>query len=321
MVRGHVPIVRSFTFMLLLLILTACGSEELENQPTSEGSSAPDTGHYPIEAEGADGNAVEIIEEPDRIVSLMPSNTEIVFALEQGDALVGVTDIDDYPEEAEEIEAVGSGLGFDVERVLALEPDLVLDHASSGDASSEGIQQLENAGIDVLTVANPQSLEEAYGVIEDVGTVVNREAKAEAIVEDIESEVGDIQDVTGDLPEEEQKRVWIEVSSDPDLYTTGSHTFMDDMVTAVGARNAAEDSEGWVAYTEEEAVALDPDVIITTYGDEETIMEREGWQEVTAVQDEAVYRLDGDILSRPGPRIAEGLRTLARHIYEDEWPD
>lgn len=293
----------------------------MENDSTTEDSDAPESSHYPIEVEDAYGHAVQITMEPERIVSLMPSNTEIVFALNKGDALVGVTDFDDYPEEAAAIEAVGSGMGFDVERVLALEPDLVLDHASSGDAANEGLQQLENAGIDVLTVADPQSLEEAYDVIEKVGTVVNREEKAEDIIETVESEIEDIQAVTGDIPKEEQKRVWIEVSSDPDLYTAGGGTFMDDMLTAVGARNAAEDSEGWVAFTEEDAVALDPDVIITTYGDEETIMEREGWQEVTAIQEEAVYGLDGNLLSRPGPRLTEGLRTLATHIYEDEWPN
>ncbi|QQK75977.1 ABC transporter substrate-binding protein [Salicibibacter cibarius] len=313
------PIVRSLMFVFLLLLLTACGNEEIENRQTKDEPVASDSSHYPIEVEDADGSAVEITEEPASIVSLMPSNTEIVFALDKGDALVGVTDFDDYPEEAEEIEAVGSGLGFDVERVLALEPDLVLDHASSGDAASEGLEQLESAGIDVLTVADPRSLDEAYGVIEDVGTVINREAEAEGIVRDIESEIDAIQAVTGDIPEEEQKRVWIEVSEDPDLYTTGSDTFMDDMLMAVGARNAAEDSEGWVAYTEEDAVALDPDVIITTYGDEDRIMEREGWQEVTAIRDEAVYRLDDDLLSRPGPRLKEGLGTLAAHIYEEEW--
>ncbi|WP_246476682.1 ABC transporter substrate-binding protein [Salicibibacter cibi] len=309
---------RSF-MLLLLLILTACGSQETENEQISEDSEDTGSSHYPIEVEDADGNVAQITREPERIVSLMPSNTEIVFALDEGDALVGVTDFDDYPEEAASIESVGSGMEFDVERVLALEPDLVLDHASSGDAADEGLEQLENAGIDVLTVADPHSLQEAYGVIEDVGTVVNREAEAEDIIQGIESEIEDIQQVTNEIPEEEQKRVWIEVSEDPDLYTTGSDTFMDDMLTTVGAKNAAEDSEGWVAYTEEDAVALDPDVIITTYGDEETIMEREGWQEVTAIQDEAVHRLDEDLLSRPGPRLTEGLRTLAEHIYEDEW--
>ncbi|MBB6448998.1 iron complex transport system substrate-binding protein [Geomicrobium halophilum] len=311
--------IRSLLFVVVFIILSACngeGAREDSDQKTT--GSEDDEGPYPIEVQDAYDNRIEIEEEPERIVSLMPSNTEIVFALDKGGDLVGVTDFDDFPEEVQEIETVGSGLEFDVERVLTLRPDLVLHHASSGDAANEGIQQLENADIDVLTVGEPTSLSEAYEAIELVSMAVDRQPQAKEIIGDIENKVEEIQETIDHIPEDERPHVWMEVSSDPELYTTGENTFMDDMLTAVGAKNAAAGSEGWVPYTEEEAVSLNPDVIITTYGDEEMIMEREAWQEVTAVQEERVYSLDGDLLSRPGPRLAEGLRLLASHIYEDE---
>ncbi|SFE32974.1 ABC transporter substrate-binding protein [Alteribacillus iranensis] len=313
-----------------LFIISACGgveeepsSEEQANQTEQQQEEGQqEENAFPLEVTDAAGNEITIEEKPDRIVSVVPSNTEIAFALGLEEEIVGVTDFDNYPEEAAEKTSVG-GLDFDMETVLSLQPDLVLARESSSPGgSNEAFSQLEDAGIDVFIVNSAESFEETYDSIELIGEAVGEEDAATQLVNDMEAGVAEIKDTAENIPEEVRKKVWVEIQPAPDLYTTGKGTFMHEMLEIIHAENVAETEEGWVPFSEEEVVSLQPEIIITTYGESvdgagEMIAERSGWESIPAVKNNNVYDINNDIVSRPGPRLVDGLEELAASVYPD----
>lgn len=308
--------------------LAACGGEteegqeqESTDQESAEEENTEQAEGYPVTVTDGMGEEVTIDEEPENIVSLLPSNTEIAFALGLDDQIVGVTDFDTYPEEAQEKQSVG-GLDFDVETVLSLEPDLILTDSSAAQNSEEGLNQLEEAGAEILVVNDATSFEETYDTINMIGEATGTQEEADNIVETMQEDVASIEETASEISEEDRKTVWVEVDAPPDIYTTGQNTFMDEMLDIIQADNAAAEEEGWVPYTEEDAVALNPDVIVTTYGfrvenSTENILNRDGWSDVPAVENEEVYDLESDLVSRPGPRLTDGLQHMAEVVYPD----
>ncbi len=121
---------------------------------------------------------------------------------------------------------------------------------------------------------------------------------------------------------QEKKKVWVEVSPSPDIFTTGKGTFMNEMLETINAINAAGEQDGWVKFTEEEIVALNPEVIITTYGyyvenPAQGVLSRAGWTEVPAIKNEQVFDVDSDTVTRPGPRLIDGIEMLGKLIYPE----
>ena len=160
-------------FGLILLMLLTAGMMVGCGGAADEGKEKEQTNHaqheaFPITIKDASGEKVTIEKEPKKIVSLIPSNTEVVFALGLGKKVVGVSDNDNYPEETKEIEKVG-GMEMNTELIVSMKPDLVLAHASSAHNSNEGLQQLKDAGIDVLVVNDAQSFDQVYESIEMIG--------------------------------------------------------------------------------------------------------------------------------------------------------
>ncbi|WP_100407150.1 ABC transporter substrate-binding protein [Bacillus solitudinis] len=275
---------------------------------------------YPLTMQDALGDEVTIEAKPERMVSLIPSITETIFALEQGEYVVGRTDWDNYPEEVNEIETVG-GMDFDIEKVISLNPDLVLTHESGAHSTADGMEQLRQAGITVLVVNSAETIEEVYESINLVGQATASQSKADELIEKMRATMEEFEKKASEIPEEDRMKVWVEIS--PDLYTSGQGTFMHEMITILNATNAAEEQQGWVQFTEEEAVAFNADVIITTYGGyeeehpSETIKQRSAWKDIPAVVNERIYDVDPDTVTRPGPRLAEGVEHLAAAIYPE----
>ena len=265
------------------------------------------------------GEKIEIEEKPESIVSLLPSNTETAYALGLGDKIIGVSDYCNFPTEAADKPKVG-GLEINVEKVLELNPDILLLSASHFNNAKETIKQFQTAGIDVVIVPDANSFEEAYKTIELIATATGTSEKGQEIIAKMKNEVADIQKKASGI--KEKKKVWIEVSSSPDLYTAGSNTFMGDMLEIIQAENIAADQEGWITISEEQVIERNPDVIITTYGyyidnPEEQIYGRKAWSEVRAVKNKQIYDVNNDTVSRPGPRLTEGLQMLAEKIYPE----
>ncbi|MFZ4452229.1 ABC transporter substrate-binding protein [Salibacterium aidingense] len=294
------------------------GSSEEDNAPETE----TETSGFPVEMTDAAGETLTIEEKPERIVSIIPSNTEIAFALGLEEEIVGVSDHANYPEEAMDKERVG-GMDFNVEKIISLEPDLLLAHASALQQAEEGLEQIEEAGVHVLVVNEAASFEGAYESIEMIGKAAGAEEEASNMVTEMKKQVQDLEEQAAEINEEERKTVWMEIQPPPEIFTTGQGTFQHEMLEIINADNAAGDEEGWLPYSAEEAVSLNPDVIITTYGSyaegdpEEEIKSRSGWSNIPAVESGEIYDVNSDLVSRPGPRLTEGAEELAELVYPD----
>lgn len=317
-------------FVLMLGLLVACGNKEevqtpnLDNikestpaqnpEPVSEVPSA-----FPVTLTDADGVEFTIEKQPERIVSLIPSNTEIAYALGLGDAIVGVNDWDAYPPEVMEKEKIGS-MPYNVEKIIALQPDLVLAHASAKNSSEDGFQQLIDAGLTVVMIHNEASISDVYQTIELIAKATGTMDKGTEIITEMKATFAQYEEKVKEISEEEQALVWVEV--DPTLFTTGQGTYIHEMLELLNAKNAAGDQAGWLQFTEEEVVAMNPDVIITTYGvytpdAEQLVLNRQGWENVNAIQNKRVHDVDPDTVTRSGPRLTKGMEELAKAIYPE----
>ncbi|MBA2873274.1 ABC transporter substrate-binding protein [Thermaerobacillus caldiproteolyticus] len=309
-------------FLLTFGLLVGCNSENANNETTAKKQEAKtEEAAFPVTVKDGLGEEVTIQSEPKKIVSLIPSNTEIAYALGLGEKIVGVSDFDNYPEDAKKKEKIG-GTDFNVEKIISLKPDLVLAHASGAHNSKDGLQQLKDAGITVLVVNDAKTFDDVYHSIELIGKATGTTKKAHEIIENMKTKLEAIKEKAKSIKEKDQLKVWVEVSPAPEIYTAGKGTFIDDMLKVISAKNVAGDQEGWPMFTEEKAVALNPDVIITTYGDyvkdaTKQVMSRPAWKDVPAVKNKRVYDVNSDLVTRPGPRLVEGVEELAKAIYPE----
>ncbi len=316
-------------FLLMVALIAGCSSTDSANPAessekenvieTEEIVESNGTNDFPITLTDALGNEVMIDAPPEKLITLVPSNTEIVYALGLLDNLIAVTDNDDFPEEVKEKDSIG-GMEFNIEKIISLNPDLVIANAMN---NLEGIEQIKNAGINILVVNNASSFDEVYDSIEMIGKATGTSEKAEKVIFEMKDRLSQLAQKAATITEEEKLTVWVEIWGEP-LYTSGKGTFMDEMLTIIHATNAAGEQDGWPMFTEEDAVLLNPDVIITTYGHVpgfenavEDVLARAAWQEVGAVKTERVYNVEANIVERPGPRLIEGVEKLAQLIYPD----
>ncbi|MDE3840687.1 ABC transporter substrate-binding protein [Bacillus methanolicus] len=305
-------------------ILAGCGGEEKpdnntsSNEPKQEQKSETE---FPVTIKDATGEEVVIQSKPERIVSLIPSNTEIAFALGLGEEVVGVSDHDNYPEEATKKEKIG-GMEINVEKIISLNPNLVLASPSIAQSSKEGLQQLKDAGITVLVVNDAQNFEQVYDSIEMIGTATGEMDEAEKIIQNMKERISKIKEKASKIEESKQKTVFVEISPAPEIYTPGKNTFMDEMLTIINAKNAFGELEGWAKIDQEAVIEKNPDVIVTTYGFYEkdpvgNVTSRKGWENINAVKNKQVFDVHSDLVSRPGPRLAEGVEELAKAVYPE----
>lgn len=303
-----------FMTLVLAVVMVGCGADSADPKKGTE-SGSQKTASFPVEIKDTSGQIVTIEKEPKRIVSIIPGMTEVAFALGIGDRVVGVTENDNYPEEVEKIEKVGD-MTINTEKVLALKPDLVLASPLNGEA----VEQLRKLGLTVLSV-DGQNLDEVYELIRRVGKATGTEDEAEKVISQMEDEKKAVLEKVDSLSDKEKPKVWIEVS--PELYTAGKGTFMDELVTLAGGYNVAGEQEGWPQVSAEKVVDWNPDVIILMYGHDnqkksvDQVSARKGWQNIEAVKTGQIIPLETDMLSRPGPRLTEGLQKVAEAIHPD----
>ncbi|MDQ0256350.1 iron complex transport system substrate-binding protein [Evansella vedderi] len=320
----------SIILLLMVVFLTACGtpneeeqanaqeneSESVEEEQTEETDDQSE-GQFPVTFVDDAGKEITIEEEPERIVSIQASITEISFALGLGDKMVGVSDFCNFPEEALSVENVG-GQDMNVELILSLLPDIVFVTDYHHNNHGEILSEFEEVGMKVVVIGSKSNFEEVYDSIALIGTATGASSEAEEIISDMKERHEIVKEKAEAVTD--KKSVWVEVSPAPDIFTTGQGTFMHEMLESIQAVNAAEDHEGWVMLTEEEIVQLQPDVIITTYHSEDLqgeVSSRDGWTEVPAVINEQIFDVESDTVVRPGPRLIEGVETLAKLIYPE----
>lgn len=303
--------------MAMALFLGACqndGMAKPEDDTSEESTEAAVHEAYAIIDDL--GNELKFEEVPETVVSLIPSNTEILYALEEGDKLIGATDFDTYPKEALEVERVSDSVKFNAERIIQLDPDIVLAYSTGGPT---GLEVLEEADIPVFVIESAASFEDVYGDIEQIAQVMGVEEKGEELIASIQEEIKGVQDKLAAM--DQKKKAYIEISPLPEIYTTGDKTFQQEILNHAQVENVFADLEGWPKLSEEEVVKRNPELIFTTVSYVENAVDeikaRDSWSEIAAIQNEQVFLLDSDITSRPGPRIGEAVKLVAETAYPE----
>lgn len=252
-----------------------------------------------------------------KVVALDAADCEILYALGAGDTLVGRGEYCDYPETVADIPSVQSGSETNIEQIIALEPQVVI--MSTMDQTTEQEEALENAGIRVA-VTDAQTISDVYEAIRLIGALVGKNDEAGTLVLNMGKTFADIQDK---VDSDGEKTVYFEVSPlQYGLWTAGSGTFMDELATLLGVKNAFADVEGWAEISEEQVLERDPDYIVTIamyYGEGQTpveeIMSRTGWENLKAIKNGDVFNADTNQVARPGPRLTDGAQALYDFFY------
>ena len=251
-----------------------------------------------------------------RVIALNPADCEILYALGAEDVLVGRGEYCNYPGDVTELPSVNSGAETNIEQILALEPQAII--MSKMAQTVEQVEALEAAGVRVI-ISDAQDLAGVYDAIAMLGELTGRQEAAAALAEEMQAGF----DALREKAEVTGKTVYFEVSPlEWGLWTSGADTFLDELAQIVGLTNAFSDVTGWAEISQEQVLARDPDYIVTTaayYGEGELpvdeIVAREGWQDLKAVKNDAVYNADADMTSRPGPRLLDAAQDLFDFVY------
>jgi iron complex transport system substrate-binding protein len=270
------------------------------------------------------GYVLNLTAYPERIVSLAPSNTQIVFLVGAGDKVVGVTDYDNYPYDfsawiaAGNMSSIGSYYEPAIEPIIALNPDLILAALGSVDAA----EQVRSLGYNVLTL-NPTGLDSIMENVIAIGKATNHEVEATNLVNDMQQRIGVV--VTGLETATTRPKVYHEIWSDPYM-SVGKGTFVDEVINLAGGQNIFENaSEPYPVVSSEAVIDLKPDIIVfptqmgveSFWGTFDDVANRAGWNGIPAVLNNKMYIVLGDIIDEPGPRQIESLEILAKIIHPE----
>ena len=294
--------------ILLMVLVTACG-------PAAVAASGPAT------LTDGSGRTVTLRLPAERVVSLAPANTEVLFSVGAGGQVVGRDSFSDYPPEAKDVPDIGGQVGsLNVELVVSRKPDLVL---ASPLTAPEQIADLVKAGLTVYVLPNPRTFDDLYANLETAGKLTGHEAQAATLVDSLKKRV---QAVTARAANASTRPlVYYELdATDPSApYTSGPDTFVDLLIRTAGGQNFGGSLKGdWVQVSVEELLARQPDFVLlgdNTYGGvtPEQVKARAGWQALKAVQDGKVYLFDDNTVSRPGPRLVDGLEAMAKLLHPE----
>ncbi|MBA1353355.1 MULTISPECIES: ABC transporter substrate-binding protein [Staphylococcus] len=253
-----------------------------------------------------------------RIISLMPSNTEILYELGLGDDVIGVSTVDDYPKEVKDKKQFDA-MKLNKESLMKAKPDLILAHESQKATNDKVLKGLKDNGVKVVYVKDAQSIDEMYESFMQIGKVTHKEKASKKLVKETKQ---NIERVKNSVPDDAKgQKVFMEISSEPEIYTAGKQTFFDDMLTQLKAENSFSNLNGWQKVSKEDIIKQNPDLMISTMGIssseyQKMIRKRGGFSQIKAVQHNKVKAVNGDEISRPGPRIDDGLKKLKEAIYE-----
>ena len=256
------------------------------------------------------GKRVKVPVRPQRIVTLAPNLTEIVYAVGAGDRLVGNTTLCDYPEAAKQIAKIGDTLQPNIERIIALRPDLIL--VSTASQLETFTKQLDERGIAVF-VTDSHDLEGVFRSIKTVGDLLGQQSQAETLVNSLRARATAIEDA---VKSRQPVKVFYQVSPSP-LWTAGRRSWITDLIRRAGGKSVTGEVEGeWMRYSDEAALASHPEAIImATSGEKMEVAP--ALEKSPAVINKRVYGINGDYLSRPGPRLVEGLEQIARVLHPE----
>jgi iron complex transport system substrate-binding protein len=309
----------ALTLALLLALVAACGGEgnggtaARTSTPTAVAAAAV---QHPLTLTDGMGRSVTLPAAPQRIASLSPAATEILFAIGAGDQVAAVEKFSDFPPEAKTRQQLDA-FQPSVEAIAGAQPDLVLVFFDPGNL----VDGLTRAGLTVFFLETPTSVDGVLEQIRLLGEVTGHPQQAEELVGTMQRRIGVIQERLAAV--QQGPRVFHEV--DNQLFTAAPNSFVGDLYTILKAQNiAAGTAQAFPQLSQEAIIQQDPEVIIladVVAGESpETVKARPGWGGISAVKNNRIYAIDPDIVSRPGPRLVDALETLAKLLYPDRFP-
>lgn len=287
------------------LFLGGCGNN-------SDGAST-DGVTYPLTITDSTGSEVVIEKEPTKVVSFSPVVTETVAALGKEAVLVGRTSFCDYPESVASIPVMGDVTTHNLELIAEAEPDVVLASAFVEEGTKEQLKQL---GIPLVITYSSESFTGAYDDIAMIGKVLNANEKSDAIIKDMKERVAAVEDKVKAV--ENKPKVYYVLSFIQGDFTATGETFISEMIEKAGGVNIASDATGW-GYNKESLIEKNPDILIldNMAGSLDDLKKAEGYKDLEAVKNGNVFIIDGNLLNRTGPRLAEGFEAIAEFIHPE----
>ena len=332
--------------MISLAVLAGCGTKETETEATvseeiqsvetveSETAETTESEAEVVEEKSAVpdkdrcGNEIKVPEKVEKIVSMAPSTTQILIDLGYADQIIAC---DTYS-----AASYGSALKADIpqfdmmtpdnEQIAALEADIVFTTGMSYSKGENVYAAVKEIGVCVADIPSSSSLEEIKEDIRFIGACIGANDKAEEIVGKMEESIKEIQEITAKIPEEEKKTVLFELSTPtadyPEIYSCGYTTYIHEILTITGLKSVTGNEEStWISISEEAAIAANPDVILSadTYTPDvvNVILGTKGWENVNAVKNQEVYKIDGDTISRPNHHVIDVMYEIINLVYPE----
>lgn len=299
--------------IMTIALLAGCQSAKPEAASPDQATTTEVATAYPLTLTDASGKEFTFEKQPEVVISLSPAATEIIYAVGKGDLLKGRTDYCKYPAEALQVPSMGSIMEPNVEAIVALKPDVVfVSKMFSDDVKAK----MDSLGIKVFDLASHDTFDGVYTSITNAGQILGASAEAETVVADMKKTIADVTEkVKGAEPKTAYYVVGFGEYGD---YTAGKGTFIDQMITMAGGTNAANDVEGW-KYSLEKLIEKNPEFLIckNADGDKAGIEAANGYKDLTAVKEGKLIEIDNTLLDIQGPRVAEGVLTLAKILHPE----
>lgn len=308
---------KKINFWLILILVFGLALSACAPQATT---TPAETAAGPLTFTDGLGRTVTLAAPAQKIVSLAPSTTEMLYAVGAGAQMIGRDSFSNYPEEATKLADIGGSNGaYSYDAIAALQPDLVVAAAIN---TEDQVKSLTDLGLTVYYVGNPTSFEELYKSLEALGEMTGHVEEAINLTDSLNTRVQKVLDTVAAA--ETTPVVFYELDgSDPSKpWTSGPGTYMDMLISMAGGKNVgASLSSAWAQISVEELLTQNPDVILlgdAAYGTTvDQVKAREGWDKIKAVQTDAIYSFNDDLVSRAGPRLVQGLEELAKTIHPE----
>jgi len=266
------------------------------------------------------GRKVQVPENPQRVISLAPNITEIIFALNRENLLKGVTLHCDFPAEAKKLPRVGAYVGLDLEKIVSLKPDLCIA-IKDGNPKSV-IDRLESFRIPVYAV-DPRNLDSVMETIVSIGGLLGAGDRADTLVKNMQTRISDVRKLVATASS--RPGVFFQIGTAP-VVSVGTKTYIHELITLAGGVNVTAGDTPYPRFGKEQLMALSPDIVIITSMTREDAFEKvfeqwNKWPQIKAVRDRRIYKADSDLFDRPSPRLVDGLEVLVKLIHPELFGD
>ncbi len=295
------------SLLALILILSACSS------PAAQSSG-------PISLTDGLKRTITLSKPAQRIVSLAPSNTEILYAIGAAGQVVGRDEFSDYPAEAKNLPSVGGSFGkYNYEAVVNLKPDLVLAAEIN---TPEQVDALQKLGLTVYYLSNPTTLDGMYQNLDIVAQLSGHTKEANTLIDGLKKRVEAVQTKVKEAKMTPSVFYELDATNPSAPYTAGPGTFVSLLIQMAGGKNLGDSlDKAWAEISMEKLLVSNPDLIIlgdSAYGETpQKVAQRAGWNVLQAVKNQKVYTFDDNLVSRPGPRLVDGLEAMAKLVHPE----